>query len=87
MEMMTVGIPVVASRTGGIPEMVQEGVTGYLVSPGDTGELAEHLERLIADAHIRERMSSAGRERACSHFSIERHVQQVMNLYDEVLSD
>lgn len=54
------GKPVVATRTGGIPEVIGDGVTGFLVEPGDVGGLAERVMHLISDPDLRRRMGDAG---------------------------
>lgn len=64
LEAMGAGLPVVATRVGGVPEVVQDGVTGILVEPGDTAALAAAIGRLAGDADLRRRMGEAGRERA-----------------------
>lgn len=64
LEAMAAGLPVVASDIGGIPELVEEGVTGALFPPGDRHALAAHLVRILSDAHLRSRMSVAARAAA-----------------------
>jgi glycosyltransferase involved in cell wall biosynthesis len=68
LEAMAHGRPVVATRVGGIPELVEDGVTGYLVEPGDREGLRAALERLLADPALRRRMGAAARQavRRCS---------------------
>lgn len=61
--------PVVATRVGGIPEVVEDGVSGFLVEPGDVEELAERVGRLIADSTLRIRLGEAGRARVIKDFS------------------
>lgn len=63
LEAMAAGLPVVASRVGGLPELVVDGETGLLVSPGDPEELATALACLLDDPTLRERLGSAGRAR------------------------
>jgi glycosyltransferase involved in cell wall biosynthesis len=63
MEAMGCGLPVVASRLSGIPELVEDGVEGFLVEPGDVDGLASALVRVAGDAHLRQRMGAAGRSR------------------------
>ena len=63
-EAMAAGLPVVASRVGGIPELVEEGVTGELFAPGDSEAMASHLVRILASPELRSRMSVAAREAA-----------------------
>jgi len=69
MEAMAAGLPVVATQVGGIPELVQPGVTGRLVAPADSAGLATALADLLADPDLRKRMGEAARRRADS-FSI-----------------
>lgn len=66
-EAMAAGLPVVASRVGGIPELVQEGVTGELFDPGDADTLAGHLVRLLRSPDVRTQMSQAAQAAAEGH--------------------
>lgn len=84
LEAMGSGLPVVASRVGGIHEAVLDGETGYLVPPDDPVALAERLERLAADAALRESMGRAAVERVGSAFSTEVIGAAVVDLYERV---
>ncbi len=84
-EAMAVGTPVVASRVGGIPEVVEEGVTGLLVPPGDPQALASACARLLKDPESAARMGQAGIARARTEFGIERLVREIEVLYRELL--
>jgi glycosyltransferase involved in cell wall biosynthesis len=86
LEAMAAGKAVVASRAGGLPEVVEEGVTGDLVPPGDAGALAAAITRLLQDADRRERYGRAGRERAREKFPLRGMVRGWTNLYRELLS-
>ncbi len=66
MEAMACGKPTVATRVGGIPELVRDGVDGVLVDPGDTARLAEAITGLLRDGDMRSRMGAAGRERVAA---------------------
>jgi len=72
---------VVASRVGGIPEVVAEDETGFLVEPGDAGELAERINELLADPGLAERFGKAGRERAIERFSWRAIAERTADLY------
>jgi glycosyltransferase involved in cell wall biosynthesis len=85
-EAMASGKPVIASRHGGPPEIVEEGVSGLLVTPGDVEALAEAMRSLLADRARRERMGRAARVRAEESFDAARHVAAVQRVYDEVLA-
>jgi glycosyltransferase involved in cell wall biosynthesis len=64
LEAMACGLPVVASRVGGIPELVEDGRTGLLAAPGTPEDFARHLLRLLRDPGLCARMGQAGRQRA-----------------------
>lgn len=81
MEAMCRGIPVVASRVDGVPEMVADGETGFLVEPEDAAGFADATARLLADPDLRARMGAAGRERARRLFSREAYVAAMLELY------
>jgi len=85
-EALAAGRPVVANRVGGVPDVVRDGVDGFLVEPGDVGELAERLALLARDRELREQMGAAGRERVVSRYSVERLVDDVDRLYRALLS-
>jgi glycosyltransferase involved in cell wall biosynthesis len=80
-EAMAVGRPVVAARCGGIPEVVDDGVTGLLVEPGDTGAFASAVIRLLADPALRSRLGRAGRRRVEERFTVDAHVAGVLEAY------
>ncbi len=78
--------PIVATRAGGIPEVVEDGVTGLLVPPGDARALASAILALLGDEGRRRRMGEAGLERARRHFSVERMVAETVAAYDRLLA-
>ena len=78
------GVPVVAGRAGGIPEIVQEGHTGFLVEPGDVTTLADRIERLLSDASLRLRMGQAARAFAVEKCSLETMAEANLTLYHEI---
>lgn len=84
-EAMAVGLPVVASRIGGIPETVIEGESGLLITPGDADDLARKLQVLIRDKEMRARMGVFGRTSAISRFGLEATGQRTAAYYQEVL--
>jgi glycosyltransferase involved in cell wall biosynthesis len=67
LEAMWMGVPIVASRTGGIPDIIDDGVNGLLVVPGDPEELARAIDRLLADPDLARRLGEAARERAMDY--------------------
>ena len=83
MEAQAAGLPVIASRIGGIPEVVRDGETGLLFTPGDAGELARHLRRLAVDEVERERLSVRARTWVLERFSPTARLPQLLELYRE----
>jgi len=86
LEAMAAGKPVVAARTGGIPEVVVDGKTGILVPREDVDALQAALRRLAADPALRASMGAAGRERAQSEFSAAKQVESYQALYSELIA-
>ena len=85
-EALAAGRPVVATRVGGVPDVVVEGEDGFLVEPGATDDLADRLGRLARDPELRERMGQAGRERVLPRYAVDRLVDDVDRLYRSLLS-
>jgi len=85
-EAMFASLAVVATRVGGIPSVVNDGETGYLVAPKAPAELADRLKILAEDASQRRAMGRAGLARAKSDFSSDRYVRQVDELYQRLAS-
>lgn len=85
LEAMAGGLPVVATRVGGVAELVAEGETGLLAPAGDAHALAQHLLKLEADTALRARLGQAGWQRARQQFSVERMVQRYEDLYEDLL--
>lgn len=83
-EAMTSGRPVIASRIGGMPDMVSDGETGYLVPPGDAKALQEAMEKLLADPQLVCEMGKAGKHRA-RNFHADTVVPKFESLYDELI--
>jgi glycosyltransferase involved in cell wall biosynthesis len=84
-EAMAAGRPVVATRVGGVPDLVEDGLTGTLVGPGDAGALAEAVAALLADPDQARAMGEAGRKRVLPAFGAERLMADVDRLYTELL--
>jgi N-acetyl-alpha-D-glucosaminyl L-malate synthase BshA len=84
LEAMACEVPVVATRVGGLPEVVADGECGYLVECGNTEELAQRLWELCANAELRVRMGKAARERALALFPRDKVVSQYESVYREL---
>ena len=78
MEAMATGLPVVASRLSGIPELVEDGVSGLLVPPADPAALAAALRRLADDPGLRTRLGAAGRDTVLRDFDVARNSQTLL---------
>ncbi len=80
-EAMAHGKPVVATRVGGIPELIVNGESGFLVERGDTAAMSKHLVALLADRELRARMGQAGRDTVSDKFDLRKNVAQLINSY------
>jgi glycosyltransferase involved in cell wall biosynthesis len=84
-EALAAGLPVVATRVGGVADVLSDGVDGFLVEAGDTRSLAARLEQLARDPELRARMGAAGRKRALRRYAVDRLVDDVDDLYRALL--
>lgn len=84
-EAQALGTPVIASRIGGLPEIVAHGKTGYLFQPGNTAELTGLLERMGAAPDLVRQMSVQSLQRAKALFSPETHLQRLLEIYEEAV--
>lgn len=87
LEAMACAVPVVATDTGGLPEVVVDGETGFLRSVGDVDALAEAALEILGDVALARRMAAAGRERAATVFDQARAVARYRALYERVLAE
>jgi colanic acid/amylovoran biosynthesis glycosyltransferase len=85
-EAQAMGLPVVSTRSGGIPEAVEDGQTGLLVAEGDRQALAEAILRLMQDEGLWQHFSLAGRRRVLERFNLAQQTQRLEELFDDVLS-
>ena len=85
-EALASACPVVATRVGGVPDVVRDGEDGFLVAPGGVDELADRLARLAGDPELRRRMGEAGRARVVPRYGVDRLIDDVDRLYRELLA-
>lgn len=85
LEAMACGKPVIATSVGGVPEAVADGETGLLVPPGQVGDLAQAIDRLLRNPDLCQRLGRAARDRVQRCFSVELFAARVQTLYDELL--
>ena len=86
LEAMAMEKPVVASRVGGIPDLIDQGINGLLVRPGDARELADALEKVLSDKGLARKLGREGRKRIKDQFSADVMVQSIEKLYRELLA-
>jgi glycosyltransferase involved in cell wall biosynthesis len=84
-EALAGGRPVVATRVGGVPDVIRDGVDGFLVEPGAVDDLADSLARLARDPKLRDRMGEQGRERVLERYSVDRLLDEIDLLYRSLL--
>jgi sugar transferase (PEP-CTERM/EpsH1 system associated) len=87
LEAMATGLPVVATRIGGNPELIEDGLTGRLVPPLEMAELASAIDGYLDDAHLRALHGKASRHRAVERFDLAVMARAYENLYDTVLGE
>lgn len=85
LDAQAVGVPVVASAVGGLPEAVADGETGLLVPPRDPPALAAAMARILRDRSLRDRLSGAGRRRVRERFSVKAMVEGTRSVYGRML--
>jgi glycosyltransferase involved in cell wall biosynthesis len=85
LEAMASGLPVVASRLGGVPEIVADGETGFLVEPGDVDELHDRLALLLGDPSLAAQMGRRARERVVERFTWQHCAERCLAAYRELL--
>ena len=85
-EAMACGAPVVATTAGAFPEVIEDGVSGLLVPPGDAPALANAIERLLEDTELRQRLGQESRRRIVDRFSWGETAERTLALYQEVRS-
>jgi glycosyltransferase involved in cell wall biosynthesis len=85
LESFAFGKPVIASRIGGMPELVKDGETGLLVEPGNSEELAEKISYLISKPEEVWRMGQMARRTLEEQYSVEKHYESIMSLYERML--
>jgi len=80
-EAMASGLPVVASTAGGLPDLVQDGVNGLLVEPGQPEQLAAALQKLMTNPNLRRSMQEQSARLAAAQFDIEQHMERLIGIY------
>ncbi len=84
-EAMSYGLPVIASSTGGIPEIIENGITGFLVKPGNSEEMARKMKLLWEDRNLRQQMGEASRKKAIREYSEDVYYVRLMAAYKRAI--
>lgn len=85
LEAMAYGCAIVASKTGGIPQMISHGETGILIAPKDAEALKQGLKKVLADAELCHRLGEKARHKVQDEFSIDKNMEGLLQIYREVL--
>lgn len=85
LEAMACGLPVIASRIGGVVDVVEDGKSGILFEPGDVSGLASAMVRLLRDEELRQRLGTEARKRIVDNFSIDRVADEYIKLYKKLI--
>jgi glycosyltransferase involved in cell wall biosynthesis len=83
-EAMACGVPIIGTRSGSLPEVVEEGKTGLLVPPNDPKALANAIETLSKDPRLRTAMADNCVERVKNHFTVQQAVSSTLDIYDSL---
>jgi glycosyltransferase involved in cell wall biosynthesis len=86
-EAMAMGLPVIGSNVGGIPELIEDRVNGFLLPPGDTDKLTSAIDTLVTEQDLREGMGKQGRRIFEERFTLTRMIKQIEVLYDHLLKN
>jgi colanic acid/amylovoran biosynthesis glycosyltransferase len=87
MEAMAHGVPVVAPRITGIPELVEDRINGLLTTPGDVDDLVDQIEALLADPDLRNRLATAGHQIVAEQFNLETETRRLVGVIRSYLTD
>jgi len=86
LEAMAAGLPVISSKVGSIPEVVKEGINGFLIQPGNTDSIVEYLKVLIFDKELRERMGRTNAKEAGEKYELQRVMSEIQSVYNQLMN-
>jgi glycosyltransferase involved in cell wall biosynthesis len=86
LESLACGTPVVATAVGGIPEQIEDGITGFLTPPADPEAMAARIEQILADSELRQGMGAKAAEDAHKRFSLDRQVEEHLVWFADIVS-
>jgi glycosyltransferase involved in cell wall biosynthesis len=87
LESMALGVPIVATNVGGVVEMIEDEITGYLVPPGDAVEMGGKILRLLNEPEKKREMGLKGKERAKHFFTVKKFINGIENVYESLLGE
>jgi len=85
LEAMSIGIPVIGTLSGGLPEMLDEGKAGLLVEPDNVEEMSDAICKLLSDPDYAKKLGSIGRQRVKDHYTTKVHARNVEEVYADIL--
>jgi len=85
MEWSACGLSVIASRTGGLQDLVMDNITGFLIEPGDSEGLSQRIMELIENQSLRKEMGEAGRNRMVENYSWDEIVEKYLKVYSNLI--
>ena len=87
LEAMASEVPVIATQAGGLPEVIADGESGYLLAVGDVDAMAARAIEILSNSQLQRNMGRAGRRVAETKFNVERIVPQYRNFYEQVIAN
>jgi glycosyltransferase involved in cell wall biosynthesis len=87
LEAMAAGLPVIVTQVGAIPEVITDGVEGFLIKPGDVEALADRIIRLTQDAALRKQMGQAARSKVIAEYSLDKMAERISRVYRQALGE
>lgn len=85
LEAMAYGLAIVTTNVGGIPKLIEQGKDGFTCEPGDIHGIAKKVIELLEDDEKRARLGVTARKKAEIHYSLEKHIEKLCDLYKELL--
>ena len=86
LEAMACGTPIVATAVSGIPEQIEDGITGFLIPPGDPQAMADRILKLLTDQELHNRIARRAAEVARERFDLDRQVKDYISWYEKIIT-
>ena len=85
LEGMACGLPLISTRVGGIPDVIEDNKNGFLIEPGDVSELAAKMIALCTDHNLRDEMGRCSKRLCDANFSVEGYIENLVNIYNSIM--